>query len=142
MNNEKRVDTFANRLNEAMSIRGLKQTDLVERTHLSKQQISQYVNGKFEAKQRAVFTLAQVLDVNESWLMGFDSPMNKHYGQTDLQDKVTICELIEKRYGKSTLDMFIMYNQLDLEDQAEVRGEMKHMLKSEKYSIKKESKNA
>lgn len=142
MKNEERIDTFANRLNQAMKIRNLKQADLVERTYLSKQQISQYVNGKFEAKQKAVFTLAQVLDVNESWLMGFDSPMEKHDGQNEVQDKIQICELIEKRYGKSTLDMLIMYNDLDLEDQAEIRGEMKQMLKADKYSVKKESKNA
>ncbi|WP_113674531.1 helix-turn-helix domain-containing protein [Vallitalea guaymasensis] len=35
-----------------------------------------------------------------------------------------------------------MYRQLDITDKAEIRGEMKHMLKSEKYSVKKELRNA
>lgn len=34
-----------------------------------------------------------------------------------------------------------MYVQLDIEDQAEIRGEMKQMLKSEKYSAKEGSSN-
>lgn len=35
-----------------------------------------------------------------------------------------------------------MYRQLDTNEQSEIRGEMKHMLKSDKYTIKKESRNA
>lgn len=35
-----------------------------------------------------------------------------------------------------------LYRQLDIIDKAEVRGGMKQMLKSEKYSMKKESRNA
>ncbi len=77
-NQQERIDTFTNRLNKAMEIRKLKQSDLVRRTNLSKQQISQYVNGKFEAKQKSLFILAQTLDVNESWLMGFDVDMEKN----------------------------------------------------------------
>lgn len=156
-NENERIETFTNRLNEAMSVRNLKSVDLVKKTKLSKQQISQYVNGKFEAKQRALYLLAQVLDVSEAWLMGFNVPMEKsisisdseydewnktHNSNNKLIDEVKICELIEKRYGKPTLTMLTMYNQLDSDDQAEIRGEIKGMLKSEKYSIKKEYKNA
>ena len=37
--------------------------------------------------------------------------------------------------------MFQQYHQLDLEDKAEIRGEIKAMLKSEKYAIQKEYAN-
>lgn len=48
---------------------------------------------------------------------------------------------IEKQYGASTKNAVFMYVQLDIEDQAEIRGEMKQMLKSEKYSAKEGSSN-
>lgn len=72
-----KVDTFANRLNKAMEIRNLKQADLVDMTFVSKQQMSQYVNGKFEAKQIALYQLASALNVSEAWLMGYDVPMER-----------------------------------------------------------------
>lgn len=155
-NETQRIDTFANRLNTAMNARNMKQTDLVERTNLSKQQISQYVNGKFEAKQQAVYTLAQVLDVSEAWLMGYDVPMEKVQVTADtinewdakynpngkLAKETQVCELIEECHGADAVDAVSLYIQLDANDRAEIRGEMKHMLKADKYAIKKESKNA
>lgn len=71
------ADTFRNRLIEAMRIRGIKATDLAEKARLSKAQISQYVNGVYEAKQYALWKLAVALDVSEAWLMGYDVEMQR-----------------------------------------------------------------
>lgn len=86
----KLVDTFQNRLNNAMRIRGFKQVDLAEKSNLSKQQISQYVHGKFQAKQNAVYALAKALDVAEAWLMGFDVPMEKEQPTQEKTELQTI----------------------------------------------------
>lgn len=45
-------------------------------------------------------------------------------------------------YGKAAGEAFTMYIQLDSDDQGEIRGEMKQMLKADKYSVKKELKKA
>lgn len=71
------VDTFANRLKTAMRIRNLKATELSEKTGISKSSLSEYINGKYEAKQDGVYLLAQALNVNEAWLMGLDVPMER-----------------------------------------------------------------
>ena len=71
------IDTFANRLNTAMRIRGIKATELSEKTGISKSSLSEYINGKYEAKQDGVYLLAKALDVNEAWLMGLDVPMER-----------------------------------------------------------------
>lgn len=63
------------RLQQAMSIRGLRQVDLVEMTGLSKSKINMYVNGEHAPKHDAVYLLAQALGVQEAWLMGYDVPM-------------------------------------------------------------------
>lgn len=71
------VDTFANRLKKAMSIRNIKAIELSEKTGISKSSLSEYINGKYEAKQDGVYLLAKALDVSEPWLMGLDVPMER-----------------------------------------------------------------
>ena len=58
-----------------MDIRGLKQTDLVERTKISKGSLSSYVSGRYAPKQNNIYLLAKALNVNVEWLMGADIPM-------------------------------------------------------------------
>ena len=60
-----------------MQIRNMTQADLVKVTGLSKPRISQYVNGTYEAKQQALYALAEALNVNISWLMGNDVPLER-----------------------------------------------------------------
>lgn len=72
------IDTFANRLNTAMRIRNIKAAELSEKTGISKSSLSEYINGKYEAKQDGVYLLARALNVNEAWLMGLDVPMERN----------------------------------------------------------------
>lgn len=69
------VDTFANRLQKAMSNANLKQSELAEKTKLDKSLISNYLSGNYNAKQDKLSILADVLGVTETWLMGYDVPM-------------------------------------------------------------------
>lgn len=133
-----------------MQVRDMTQADLVKATGLSKPRISQYVNGTYEAKQQALYALAEALKVNISWLMGNDVPMEINYEK--LHHEINVYELIEKTYGTETFKLiqsylqlnqvdrkkFIetvsLYTQLDIEDRAEIRGEMKQMLRAEKYT--------
>ena len=71
------VDTFSNRLKTAMRIRNIKASELSDKTGIAKSSLSEYINGKYEAKQDGVFLLAKALNVNEAWLMGCDVPMEK-----------------------------------------------------------------
>lgn len=67
--------TFSNRLLVAMQSRGVNQTQLAERTKISKSMISEYLQGKYLPKQDKVFKIARSLEVDESWLMGYDVDM-------------------------------------------------------------------
>lgn len=71
------VDTFANRLNTAIRLRNMKASELSEKTGISKSSLSEYINGKYEAKQDGVYLLAKALNINEAWLMGLDVPMER-----------------------------------------------------------------
>lgn len=70
-------EDFKKRLNQALSLRNMKPSELAEKSGMHKSRISQYTNGLYEAKQDAVYKLAKALDVNEAWLMGFDVPIER-----------------------------------------------------------------
>ena len=68
---------FATRLQEALDVTGIKPVELSEKTGLSQPLISQYLKGKFKAKQNNLYKIAVALNVNEGWLMGFDVEMER-----------------------------------------------------------------
>lgn len=77
------------RISKALSIRGMKQSELCEKTKIPKSAISQYISGTFEPKQDRLFLIAQALDVDPVWLMGFDVPMEKQKENSPSEPKLT-----------------------------------------------------
>ena len=69
--------TIASRIKEAMTIRKMKQVDLVSLTGIGKSSISTYLSGEYEPKQRNIYKIAKALNVSEAWLMGYDVPMER-----------------------------------------------------------------
>ena len=85
MNDEKK-EACSKRISKALSLRNMKQTDLCNITGIPKSAMSQYINGAFEPKQDRIFLIADALEVNEAWLMGFDVPMEKEIQSPDKQE--------------------------------------------------------
>lgn len=79
-------DTFANRLEKILKIRNMKQVELCEKTKLSSGLINKYLKGKAFARQDKLSILAEALDTNVVWLMGYDVPMDKSYGKTKISE--------------------------------------------------------
>lgn len=71
--------TTAERIKEALLIRGMKQSELAEKTKIGKSSISTYITGSYEPKQKNLHKLAAALNVSEAWLMGYDVPMESKY---------------------------------------------------------------
>ncbi len=71
------TSTTAQRIKEGLKIRGMKQSDLVTKTGIGKSSISTYISGAYEPKQTNIYKIAKALDVNESWLMGYDVKMDR-----------------------------------------------------------------
>lgn len=113
------------RLKQLLKERGLKQTDILsmaqpycEKTgiKLSKNDLSQYVNGHAEPGQEKLLLLGSVLDVSEAWLMGYDTPMKRKdfspkearkdfsliekYSMLEEKDRQLIMELIDSLLKK------------------------------------------
>lgn len=93
-------ESFSKRLKEAMKIRNINQSELSQKSGISKSSLSEYLKGKYEAKQTGLFNLAKALNVNEVWLMGEDVPMDRAFGRSkvieiDIIDLITN-EVIQK----------------------------------------------
>lgn len=71
-------ENFSIRLQKAMNIRNIKAVELSEKTGIPKSSLSEYIKGKYEAKQKGIYKLAKALNVSEGWLMGLDVPMEKN----------------------------------------------------------------
>lgn len=74
----KPIDTFKNRLEKALKIRNIKPVELHEKTGISESLISKYLSGNAVARQRKISLIADTLDINPVWLMGYDIPMEKN----------------------------------------------------------------
>ncbi len=82
------MKTTADRIKEGMELRQLKQSDLVEKTGISKGALSSYISGRYVPKQNNIFLIAKALNVSESWLMGNDVPLERR--KIDRKKGVTI----------------------------------------------------
>lgn len=70
------MESFNSRLKIAMEYKNVKPADLSKMTGIGKSSISQWLSGKYSAKQDKIFIIAEALNINPSWLIGADVPMN------------------------------------------------------------------
>ena len=89
------IESFANRLQKAMNIRGIKASDLAKKAKIDKSLISNYLAGKYKAKQDKVAIISEVLNINPAWLMGFDVPMDKK--NNEISKKIESLNIEQKK---------------------------------------------
>ena len=107
------VDTFANRLNKAISLRNIKPIELAEKTGIDKSKISSYMSGRYKAKQDGVYLLAQALNVSEVWLMGYDVPMESIPIKNIEKIKIPVLGTVKAGYDYLAQENIIGYESID-----------------------------
>lgn len=85
-----------NRIREALSIRNMKQVELAEKSGIRKGTINNWVNQRYQPKQKPLVKMAQVLDVSEMWLAGYDVPMERPVAQIKNDELVQLINNIRK----------------------------------------------
>lgn len=80
------TEEFKTRFHKALSLRGMKPSELSEKTGISKSTISHYMSGYTKPKSDKLFVLAKALDVDEAWLMGLNVPMEREIIIIDAPD--------------------------------------------------------
>ena len=91
-----KASSTSKRLKEIMSIKQLKQKDIVEMTKIPKSAISNYIKGYREPRQDRIDLLSKALNVSPAWLMGFDVPIDREKELTQEYEKEKIITFIKK----------------------------------------------
>ena len=151
------------RIKQMMQIRDITQADLARITGIRASSISDYLSGKYQPKQNKIALIADALSVNPGWLMGYDEPKKPisssivekkenrdllaHYQKLSEHEQKILITMIDNGIQdftvkndadnlKKTKELISLFNQLDIEDQIEIKGEIKGMLKADKYKVK------
>lgn len=93
----KKVSTFGKRLLTALSVRDMTQAELSRQTDISNATICNYAAGKYAPKSDKLYVIAKALNVNEAWLMGLDTEMERDEGvsPTFRSDEAEVEEYLE-----------------------------------------------
>lgn len=84
-----RTASCADRIKTALSVRGMKQSDLCRLTKIPKSALSQYISGAYDPKQDRIYLISRALNVSEAWLMGLDVPMEREKENSPSEPKLT-----------------------------------------------------
>ena len=112
--NEK-AESFKNRLKIALEYREMRAVDLSNKTNISQSTISQYLSGYAEPKKKRLQLIADALNVDPTWLMGLNVPMERSLGKyTDYITPDTIAfEITGRRLQNSPKVFDIICKSLD-----------------------------
>ena len=100
----------SDRLKEIMAKNGLRQIDILNKAipfckkynvKLGRNDLSQYISGKVEPSQKKLTVLAEALEVNEAWLMGYDVPMETEIKRQNNESRIY--------FGLTLLELFRYY---------------------------------
>lgn len=102
-------DTFQSRLEKAIQLKNIKPVELHEITGISESLLSKYLSGNAVARQKKLTILADALNVNEVWLMGYDVSMKRSLKSTNLDE-------LDNNYFEFITEDDAMYPLLDIGD--------------------------
>lgn len=107
----KLISNFGERLGLALNLRNIKATELSELTGINKSTISQYLAKEYEPKRNRIELFAKILNVSETWLIGYDVPMEvNEQADSIIEDyKLSADELKEYENIKMTTST-LMFN--------------------------------
>lgn len=88
------VENFANRLSKILNIRNMKPVELHEKAGISESLISKYLSNSAVARADKLTILANVLDVNPVWLMGYDVLMDRNMKTDELGNPIASIPLL------------------------------------------------
>ena len=94
------MDIRTERFIEAFHASGLSQTELCEKTGLTKGAISSYLSGRYYPKQKTIELLANALNVSINYLMGYEENMDDNTSTFSI-DEIMLIEKVRKLSPKA-----------------------------------------
>lgn len=127
---------IGNRIKQLRTEKDMSQDELAKRSgYGSRSTINKIELGINDVPQSKIKAIAEALGVSVGTLLCWDE-FDESHNTIKIQKEINLIEQIEQQHGKTASEAFGMYVQLDSDDRGEIRGEMKQMLKAEKYSAK------
>lgn len=117
---------LANKLKALRKKAGFTQKDLADLLDVVPSAIGMYEQNRRVPDLGTVIKLSKIFNVSTDVLLGLTSEDNVEYTHHQVETQHS--------------EFVILYEQLDLSDQAEIRGEIKGMLRHEKYATMEERK--
>ena len=90
------VAELKDRLRKALQIRDMKPIELSEKTKIPKSAISQYMSGYTKPKQDRIHLICKALNINEAWLLGYDTPFERTSSEPELTAEEKIIANLKK----------------------------------------------
>lgn len=84
-----RTEPIGRRIAKALDARNMRPADLAAMTGIPKSSLSLYLKGSYEPKGDRIYIIAKALRVSESWLMGYDVPMEKQEENNPSEQQLT-----------------------------------------------------
>lgn len=120
--------TTSERLREIISIRGIKQVEIIEKTGINKGALSSYITGRYTPKQDNIYKLAKVLCVNPGWLMGLDVSMEPDEPAAPVSPSVAPVQLTSDES-----DLLNDYRTLNTEGKSYINRQMDYATKQAEF---------
>lgn len=140
------MSSIGNRIRKRREALNISQDELAKKLgYKSRSSINKIELDQRNLTQSKIKAIADVLETTPAYIMGWeelDQSIDLEKLTQAVSDSKIIMDRVIKEYGESTWDALNLYIQLDSDDQGEIRGEMKQMLKADKYSIQDGLRNA
>lgn len=98
---EMKYPETAKRLKESLNDNAMIAQELADRSGVKKSSISQYLNGSHKPSNQSSGAMAQVLNVNPLWLMGFDVTKESDIDRMKRTAEIFNRNLAQSEYGKA-----------------------------------------
>lgn len=109
-----------NRIREALVIRNMKQVELAEKSGIAKGTINNWLNNRYQPKQKPLYKMAKILDVSEMWLAGYEVPMERPEAQTKNDELVQLIN--EIRNNDDLKNLFLSICTLSSDQRNMIQG--------------------
>ena len=129
------MGNFENVLKSLRLSNKLTQDELSKKLKISRSTIGMYENGSRQPDFETLELIADFFNVDIDFLLGRSNKTTYIPSQPTPLSTDDVQSLVTKHYGTAAEGM-LLYSQLDIEDRAEIKGEMRQMLKAAKYTTK------
>lgn len=108
----------SDRIKEGMKLRNLRQTDLCQRTGITKGAMSSYISGRYVPKQNNIYLIAKALNVSEAWLMGSNVPIERTLDKCNCKTRIPVLGSVPAGIPIEAIQDIVDYEEIDADTAA------------------------